>query len=244
VIEATALNKRLGKVLAVSDVSFRAEDGRITGILGPNGAGKSTTLRMICSTIRPDSGTARVDGLDSAVDGPRVRASIGVLPDARGLYPRLTAREHVMYFGRLHGLEEATLPSRVDELLDRFDMRDLADRRSEGFSAGERLKVALARALIHHPRNVILDEPTTGLDVMTTRSLRDVVRQLREQGHCVLLSTHVMQEVAALCDEVVIVAHGRVITTGTPSDLLRATGKANIEDAFVAAIGTDAGVEA
>jgi sodium transport system ATP-binding protein len=244
VIEVTHLSKRFGEIQAVTDVSFRANDGRITGLLGPNGAGKSTTLRMICSTIRPDRGTARVDGYDSIHDGQLVRSSIGVLPDARGLYPRLTAREHVMYFGRLHGLEQANLLRRVDEMLELFDMRGLAERRTDGFSAGERLKVALARALVHRPRNVILDEPTTGLDVMSTRSLRKVVRQLRDLGHCVLLSTHVMQEVAALCDEVVILAAGRVVTAGTLDALMDTTGKSSIEDAFVAAIGTDVGVVA
>jgi sodium transport system ATP-binding protein len=244
VIEVTQVSKRFGKVAAVTDVSFRAQNGRITGLLGPNGAGKSTTLRMLCATIRPDSGTARVDGHDSVEDGQWVRASIGVLPDARGLYPRLTAREHVMYFGRLHGLDEATLPQRVDELFELFDMQGLAERRTEGFSAGERLKVALARALVHRPRNVVLDEPTTGLDVMSTRNLRSVVRQLRDQGQCVLLSTHVMQEVAALCDDVVIIAAGRVVARGTPRELLQSTGKGTLEDAFVAVIGSDAGVEA
>lgn len=241
-IEVSHVGKRFGKVQAVKDVTFCAKDGRITGLLGPNGAGKTTTLRMICASLRPDRGTTAVDGHDSATAPQMVRANIGVLPDARGLYPRLTAREHVRYFGRLQGLSGAELERRIDELMERFDMQRLAERRADGFSAGERLKVALARALVHQPRNVLLDEPTTGLDVMTTRSLRDVIRNLRDQGNCVLLSTHVMQEVAALCDEIVVMAEGRVVTIGDPESLLRATGKTSLEDAFVAAIGTDAGV--
>lgn len=241
-IEAYHVGKQFGRVHAVRDVSFTANDGRITGLLGPNGAGKTTTLRMICASIKPDVGHAEVDGHDSVRQGQLVRTKIGVLPDARGLYPRLTAREHVRYFGQLHGLAGAELERRIDALMEQFDMQKLADRRAEGFSAGERLKVALARALVHRPHNVLLDEPTTGLDVMTTRSLRDAIRSLRDQGKCVLLSTHVMQEVAALCDQVVVIAGGRVVTTGDPESLLRATGKSSLEDAFVAAIGSDAGV--
>lgn len=241
-IEVQHVAKRFGKVQAVADATFVAKDGCITGLLGPNGAGKTTTIRMICASVRPDRGCARVDGDDAARRGQLVRAKIGVLPDARGLYPRLTAREHVRYFGQLHGLRGTELERRIDELLEQFDMQPLAERRAEGFSAGERLKVALARALVHAPHNVLLDEPTTGLDVMATRSLRDAIRSLRDQGKCVLLSTHVMQEVAALCDEIVVMAGGRVVTVGDPARLLRETGKASLEDAFVAAIGTDAGV--
>lgn len=241
-IEVQHVAKRFGKVQAVTDATFVAKDGRITGLLGPNGAGKTTTIRMICASVRPDRGSARVDGDDAAQHGQLVRAKIGVLPDARGLYPRLTAREHVRYFGQLHGLRGSELERRIDTLLDQFDMQSLADRRAEGFSAGERLKVSLARALVHAPHNVLLDEPTTGLDVMATRSLRAAIRSLRDQGKCVLLSTHVMQEVAALCDEIVVMAAGRVVTVGDPDSLLRETGKSSLEDAFVAAIGTDAGV--
>jgi len=242
VIEVSHVGKRFGALDAVRDATFRANDGRITGLLGPNGAGKTTTLRMICASLRPDRGSVKVDGHDSSAAGQLVRANIGVLPDARGLYPRLTAREHVRYFGRLQGLLGADLERRIDTLMEQFDMQRLADRRAEGFSAGERLKVALARALVHCPRNVLLDEPTTGLDVMTTRSLRETIRGLREQGNCVLLSTHVMQEVAALCDDIVVMAEGRVVAMGDPESLLRATAKSTLEDAFVAAIGTDAGV--
>ncbi|RKI07222.1 ATP-binding cassette domain-containing protein, partial [Corallococcus praedator] len=209
-IEARNLHKQFGKVTAVEDVTFTAEDGVITGLLGPNGAGKTTTLRMLYTLIRPDSGTATVDGVDVAKDPEKARRALGVLPDARGLYPRLTAREHARYFGELHGLSGAALDARVEELVELLDMKDIADRRTEGFSQGERVKVALARALVHGPRNVLLDEPTNGLDVMATRSVRTLLRKLKAQGCCVVFSSHVMQEVAALCDRIVVVARGRV----------------------------------
>ncbi|QRK10134.1 ATP-binding cassette domain-containing protein [Archangium violaceum] len=241
-IEVTNLHKRFGAVTAVEDVSFRAEDGVVTGLLGPNGAGKTTTLRMLYTLIRPDRGSAKVDGLEVAERPLEVRRAIGVLPDARGLYPRLTAREHVRYAGELHGLSGAALDARIAELVELLDMKEIADRRTEGFSQGERMKVALARALVHGPRNVLLDEPTNGLDVMSTRAVRTLIRRLREQGHCVVFSSHVMQEVAALCDRIVVVAHGRVVAEGTPDELRARTGKDSLEEAFVTVIGSDQGL--
>ncbi|MFY0581877.1 ATP-binding cassette domain-containing protein [Cystobacter fuscus] len=241
-IDVTNLHKRFGAVTAVEDVSFRAEDGVVTGLLGPNGAGKTTTLRMLYSLIRPDRGSVKVDGLDVAERPLDVRRALGVLPDARGLYPRLTAREHVRYAGELHGLSGAALDARIAELVELLDMKDIADRRTEGFSQGERMKVALARALVHGPRNVLLDEPTNGLDVMSTRAVRTLIRRLREQGHCIVFSSHVMQEVAALCDRIVVVARGRVVAEGTPDELRARTGKENLEEAFVAIIGSDQGL--
>ncbi|MFL5351693.1 ATP-binding cassette domain-containing protein [Archangium sp.] len=241
-IQVTNLHKRFGAVTAVEDVSFRAEDGVVTGLLGPNGAGKTTTLRMLYTLIRPDKGSAKVDGLEVAERPLDVRRSIGVLPDARGLYPRLTAREHVRYAGELHGLSGAALDKRIGELVELLDMKDIADRRTEGFSQGERMKVALARALVHGPRNVLLDEPTNGLDVMSTRAVRTLIRRLREQGHCVVFSSHVMQEVAALCDRIVVVARGRVVAEGTPDELRARTGKDSLEEAFVTVIGSDQGL--
>ncbi len=242
-IEARNLHKRFGpKVTAVEDVSFTAEDGVITGLLGPNGAGKTTTMRMLYTLVRPDRGTALVDGVDVVQRPQEARRALGVLPDARGLYPRLTAREHARYYGELHGLSGAALDRRVDELLDLLDMRDIADRRTEGFSQGERVKVAMARALVHGPRNVLLDEPTNGLDVMSTRAVRTLLRRLRDEGRCVVFSSHVMQEVAALCDRIVVVAHGRVVADGTPDALRASTGKDSLEEAFVATIGTDQGL--
>jgi sodium transport system ATP-binding protein len=241
-IEVTNLHKRFGAVTAVEDVSFRAEDGVVTGLLGPNGAGKTTTLRMLYTLIRPDKGSAKVDGLEVADKPLEVRRSIGVLPDARGLYPRLTAREHIHYAGELHGLSGATLDKRIGELVDLLDMKEIADRRTEGFSQGERMKVALARALVHGPRNVLLDEPTNGLDVMSTRAVRTLIRRLKEQGHCVVFSSHVMQEVGALCDRIVVVARGRVVAEGTPDELRARTGKDSLEEAFVTVIGSDQGL--
>ncbi|UQA63334.1 ATP-binding cassette domain-containing protein [Polyangium aurulentum] len=241
-IEVQNLHKRFGAVTAVEDVSFTAADGVVTGLLGPNGAGKTTTLRMLYTLIKPDRGSARVDGMDATSRPMDVRRAIGVLPDARGLYPRLTAREHARYAGELHGMKGSALDKRVDELVEMLEMKDIADRRAEGFSQGERMKVALARALVHGPRNVLLDEPTNGLDVMSTRAVRALIRKLKERGHCVLFSSHVMQEVAALCDRIVVVARGRVVAEGTPDELRARTGKESLEEAFVSVIGTDQGL--
>ena len=241
-IEVTNLHKRFGAVTAVEDVSFRAEDGVVTGLLGPNGAGKTTTLRMLYTLVRPDRGSVKVDGLEVAERPVEVRRALGVLPDARGLYPRLTAREHIHYAGELHGLSGATLDKRIDELVELLEMKEIAHRRTEGFSQGERMKVALARALVHGPRNVLLDEPTNGLDVMSTRAVRTLIRRLREQGHCVVFSSHVMQEVGALCDRIVVVARGRVVADGTPDELRARTGKDSLEEAFVTVIGSDQGL--
>ncbi|HCF62151.1 MAG TPA: ABC transporter [Myxococcales bacterium] len=237
-IHCRQLVKRYGtEVLAVDGLDLEVKRGECFGLLGPNGAGKTTTLRMLYTLLAPDAGQALVDGHDAALAPAEVRRRIGVLPDARGLYPRLTPREHVRYFGRLHGLSGRALEARVDGLIELLDIAELADRRVEGFSNGERVKVALARALVHAPRNVLLDEPTNGLDVMSTRGLREVIRRLRDQGRCVLFSSHVMQEVAALCDRVVIVDRGRVTLEGTPDELKAATGCESLEDAFVAAVG-------
>jgi sodium transport system ATP-binding protein len=228
------VHKRFGSVKAVDGMSFVAEDGAITGLLGPNGAGKTTALRMLYAVLRPDSGRVRVDDLDAVARPQAAQARLGVLPDGFGLYPRLTAREHLAYFGALHGMARSQLAARTEELLDLLDMRAIADRRTAGFSHGERTKVALARALIHDPQNVLLDEPTTGLDVMSTRCVRGIVQRLREQGRCVLFSSHVMQEVSALCDTIVVIELGHVVARGTPDELRRQTGQQDLEDAFVA----------
>jgi len=232
-IEVTDLAKHFGAVHAVRHVTFRAPDGAITALLGPNGAGKTTTLRMIATLVTPTHGTARVDGLDCRAEPLAVRARLGVLSDARGLYARLTARENIRYYGELRGMDRAAIASAVDRLAELLDLTALLDRRTDGFSQGERMKVAIARTLVHDPPNVMLDEPTNGLDVMTTRNLREVIRNLRDAGKCVLFSSHVMQEVSALCDEIVIVAKGNVVAQGTADELLAASGRANLEDAFV-----------
>ena len=241
-IEARDLAKRFGGVEAVRHVSFTAPDGAITALLGPNGAGKTTTLRMISTLVAPTAGKALVDGIDAVADPIKVRARIGMLSDARGLYARLTARENIAYFGELRGLDGAQVNAAIERLADMLDMGALLDRRTDGFSTGEKMKVAIARTLVHDPPNVMLDEPTNGLDVMTTRNLREVIRRLRDAGKCVLFSSHVMQEVSALCDTIVIVARGRVVASGTAAELLAASGYANLEDAFVHLSGEDVDV--
>ncbi|MDE2360608.1 MAG: ATP-binding cassette domain-containing protein [Betaproteobacteria bacterium] len=243
-IEVIDLHKRFGTVVAVDGVTFSARDGEITGLLGPNGAGKTTTLRCLYTLMRPDRGRVLIDGIDASVDPVAVRRRLGVLPDARGLYKRLTARENIAYFGRLQGLDETTIRGRSDAAIAALDMGDFADRRSEGFSQGQRVKTAIARALVHDPKNVILDEPTNGLDVMATRSMRQYLKRLKAEGRCVLFSSHIMQEVAALCDRIVVIARGRVVADETPDALRAQTGEANLEDAFVKLIGSDEGLAA
>jgi sodium transport system ATP-binding protein len=237
------LHKSFGTVRALRGVSFTAQDGRITGLLGPNGAGKSTTLRTLATLLKPDAGRGRVDGHDILAEPLEVRRCLGVLPHGAGIYPNLTGRENIEYFARLHGLGPSAIEKRTGELIELLDMSDFSERRAKGFSHGQRIKVAIARALVHSPRNVVLDEPTTGLDVMATRGLRSLIRQLRDAGHCVLFSSHVMQEVATLCDEVVIIARGVVVAHGTPEEIRRRSATASLEDAFVAAIGSGEGLE-
>ena len=232
--------KAFGRRQAVAGVSFEAQDGRITGILGPNGAGKTTTLRMLYTLLQPDRGSVEIDGIDAAENPLEVRRRLGVLPDARGLYQRLTARENIEYFGRLQGLDEATLRQRTDRWIRELGMESIAGRRTLGFSQGERVKTALARAMVHEPRNVVLDEPGNGLDVMTLRGLRDTLRRLRDDGRCVLLSTHIMQEVAALCEHIVIISEGRVVAAGDADALRERAGEENLEDAFVRIISASA----
>ena len=215
------LKKCFGPVMAVEDVTFDAPDGVITGLLGANGAGKSTTLRMICGVLQPDGGCVRMDH------------SLGALLDHAGLYPRLTARENIAYYGRLCRMNGKDLDLRVNEVVAQLGLRTVADRYVAGFSQGERMKVALGRALVHRPGNILLDEPTNGLDVPAVRALRAVLRDMRDAGLCIIFSTHVLEEVRALCDKVVIIAHGRVAAQGTPMELIRDTRSASLEDAFV-----------
>jgi sodium transport system ATP-binding protein len=238
-IEVSELRKDFGQVQAVRGVSFTAPDGRITGLLGPNGAGKSTTLRIISTVLKPGAGSVKVDGVDVAADSNGARLRLGVLPHQSGLYPRLTARENIRYYGELNGISGPTLDRRIAELLDLLELGEVADRPGKGFSQGQRLKVALARAMVHGPRNLVLDEPSNGLDVMATRALRALIRRLRDAGHCVLFSSHVMQEVAALCDEIVIIAHGRIVAQGSPDALRKQAGESDLEEAFVKLCGTE-----
>ncbi len=236
-IKVDGIHKSFGKVLAVRDVSFEAPNGKITGLLGPNGAGKSTTLRILYTVLKPDQGKATIDGVDVVADNLGARSRIGALPHNAGLYPHLTARENVEYFAKLCGMDKAEIGDRVDAIVKRLEIGDFADRRTKGFSHGQTTKVALARALVHDPQNVILDEPTSGLDVMATRSLRDLILKLKDDGRCVLFSSHIMQEVAALCDDICIIAHGQVAIDDSIDGIRRRTGCDDIEDAFVKAIG-------
>jgi len=239
-IVVEGLQKRFGTVQALHDVTFTALDGRITGLLGHNGAGKSTTLRILSTVIRADAGRALVDDCDCAAASLQVRRSLGVLPHSSGLYAHLTGRENIEYYGRLHGLRGTALDEATQSLIDRLALGGVADRRAKGYSQGERLKVSLARTLIHKPKTVILDEPTNGLDVNAVRMLRELIRELRAMGCCVLFSSHVMQEVAALCDDIVIIARGRVVVRGVPQEILAQTGTTDLEEAFVRAAGGEA----
>ena len=235
-IEIENLSKSFGAVRALDGVSFKAGDGRITGLLGSNGAGKSTCLRILSTVLKPEAGTAHVGGIELAADPLAARRVLGVLPHSSGLYQQLTARENIEYYGRLHGLAEDALAARVDALIARLDLGPVADRKAKGFSQGERTKVALARALVHDPQHLLLDEPTNGLDVMATRHLREWLRELRRQGRCVLLSSHVMQEVEALVDDLVIIAAGRVTLAGTPAELAARFSGSSLEEIFVATV--------
>jgi sodium transport system ATP-binding protein len=235
-IKVDGLHKSFGEVKAVSGVSFEADNGKITGLLGPNGAGKSTTLRVLYTVLKPDGGTASVDGVDVVSDALAARACIGTLPHGSGLYPHLTARENIRYYAKLYDMPPQDIDGAVQKVIDQLDINDFADRRTKGFSQGQKTKVSLARSLVHGPQNIILDEPSNGLDVMATRSLRELIRQLKATGKCVLFSSHVMQEVAALCDEIVIIASGKVTLHDTADGIRNATGCDDLEDAFVKAI--------
>jgi len=236
-IEVRNLKKQFGEVRAVDGVSFTAPGGAITGLLGPNGAGKTTTIRMIGTLVSIDSGSVTIDGLDVSRDADGARRACGLLTDSRGLYTRMTARENIRYYAELRGIDAARSERTLARFAEWLDMKQLLDRRTEGFSQGERMKVAITRALIHEPGTVILDEPTNGLDVMSTRALRDLIKRLKAEGQTVMFSSHVMQEVAALCDEIIIIAHGQVTAQGSTRQLLEQSGKDNLEDAFVALAG-------
>ena len=233
-IKVEILRKQFGAVKAVDGVTFTANSGAITGLLGPNGAGKTTTIRMIGTLIDIDSGSAMIDSVNVAIDPDGARRACGLLTDSRGVYTRMTARENIRYYAELRGVEIARSEKTLERFVEWLDMKDILNRRTEGFSQGERMKVAIVRALIHEPTNVILDEPTNGLDVMSTRALRELIKRLKSEGQTVMFSSHVMQEVAALCDEIIIISHGRVTAQGTASQLIELSGKQNLEDAFIA----------
>ena len=238
-IEIRGVAKAFGDLRVVEDVTFVARDGEITGLIGPNGAGKTTLFRLICTVLQPDRGTMLIDGIDAQRDPLAARRRLGVLPDVRALYTRLTAREHLRYFGELHDIPRQALMARIDELVTTLRMEDFIDRRARGFSRGQQMKVALGRALVHQPHNIMLDEPTNGLDVTTSRAVRDLLRRLRAEGRCILLTSHIMQEVAALADRIVLLAHGHIVLHGTPDELRRKTGMTDLEEIFMAATHSD-----
>ncbi|RJG15404.1 ABC transporter ATP-binding protein [Massilia cavernae] len=238
-IEVSDVRKHFGTVQALGGVSFTARDGQITALLGPNGAGKTTLLRLLVGLLKRDQGSIAIGGVDPALDPMAVRANIGFLTDQFGLYERLTTREFLSYFGELNGMGGAALRQRIEEVADLLSMEDILHRRTKGFSQGQRIKVALARSLLHRPRHLLLDEPSRGLDVMSTRALRHALNALRKEGCCVLMATHVMQEVTHLCDDVVVIAKGHTVAQGSPEELCRRTGIANLEDAFVSLVGEE-----
>jgi len=232
-IKISNLHKQFGSLCAVNKINLNINDGQITGLLGPNGAGKTSTLRMLYGLMKPTGGEILVNGVSAVSDPQLVQKLMGVLPDDGGIYERLTARENIEYFGRLHGLSEECLKTNTDELIDLLDMHSIEHRRSAGFSLGERTKVALARAIVHQPKHILLDEPTNGLDVMTTRAVRQLLHRLRAQGRCILFTSHLMHEVENLCDRVVIIGRGSIIADGRVSDVVAEAGVSTMEEAFV-----------
>jgi len=243
-IEVQEVRKQFGAVQALGGVSFAARDGQITALLGPNGAGKTTLLRTLVGLLKRDHGSIAIDGVDPEKDPLAVRRNIGFLTDQFGLYERLSTREYLSYFGELNGMDGASLRKRIDEVAGLLQMEDILERRAKGFSQGQRIKVALARTLLHRPRHLLLDEPSRGLDVMSTRALRHALLALRAEGCCVIMATHVMQEVTHLCDDVIVIAKGHTVAQGSPDELCRRTGIANLEDAFVSLVGTEEGIAA
>jgi sodium transport system ATP-binding protein len=236
------IRKTFGATVAVASVSFVARDGEVTGLLGPNGAGKTTLLRTLSGLLSPDEGHVLVDEVDVHRDRLAATRRLGVLPESAGLYDRLTVRDHLLYAGRLHGRGERELRARVDDLLTRMDLISMAGTRAAALSLGQRRRVALARMLVHDPANVVLDEPTNGLDVLGVRAVRGEIRGLAAAGRAVILSTHVMPEISAVCDRIVVLAKGRVMAEGTPFEIQHASGVDNLEEAFVRTIGSAEGL--
>jgi sodium transport system ATP-binding protein len=243
-IAVANLYKRIGDVQALDNLSLEAKDGQITGLLGPNGAGKTTCLRTIFGLLKADAGSATINGFDVAKQPIAAKRELGLFPDPFGIYERLTPREYIEYFAELSGLSRQIAADATRQVIVDLQLSEIADRRCKGFSQGQRMKTALAQAIVHRPKNIVLDEPTSGLDVMNTRVLRDVLRRLRNRGHCILFSSHVMQEVASLCDRVVVMANGRVKAVGSPQQLCSQSNKDSLEEAFISLIGTDEGIDA
>jgi len=243
-ISVSNLSKRIGDVQALDNLSFNADDGQITGLLGPNGAGKTTCLRTIFGLLQTDQGIATINGIDVAVKPIEAKQQLGLFPDPFGIYERLTPREYIRYFAELSGMSKNSAIAATTRVINDLQLLDIADRRCKGFSQGQRMKTALAQAIVHQPKNIVLDEPTRGLDVMSTRILRDMLGKLKSEGHCILFSSHVMQEVASLCDRVVVMADGKAVAIGSPQELCEQTNQTSLEDAFITLIGTDEGIAA
>jgi sodium transport system ATP-binding protein len=225
--------KQFNQLTALKNISCAFKDGEITGLLGLNGAGKTTLMRLIYGLLQPTSGNIFVDNNDVQLRPDIVRRSLGVLPDDAGLYKRLTARENIYYFGELHGISRKELSQRTNALIELLGMQEIADRRADGFSLGERMKTTLARAIVHQPQHILLDEPTNGLDVITTRAVRKLLLALRDQGRCVVFSSHLMHEVGVLCDRIIVIADGHIVAQGRVVEILAQAGCDNLEDAFV-----------
>jgi sodium transport system ATP-binding protein len=239
-IKAHQLAKRFKKLQAVKNITFQAQAGQVFGLLGPNGAGKTTTLRILSTVIEPTSGSASVDGYDIRTHKDAVRSRLGILVESAGLYTHSTPREHLRFIGNLHGLDGPDLEKQIDYLVETLDMQDFVDRRAKGFSRGMIRKVVLGMALVHDPPNVILDEPTQGLDVISTRVVREIIRRFRDQGRCIVLSTHHMDEVERLCDYVAVVHRGEILERGTPGELTAKYRADSLETAFVEIVGAEA----
>ena len=243
-ISVSNLSKRIGDVQALDNLSFNADDGQITGLLGPNGAGKTTCLRTIFGLLQTDQGIATINGIDVAVKPIEAKQQLGLFPDPFGIYERLTPREYIRYFAELSGMSKNSAIAATTRVINDLQLLDIADRRCKGFSQGQRMKTALAQAIVHQPKNIVLDEPTRGLDVMSTRILRDMLHKLKSEGHCILFSSHVMQEVASLCGRVVVMADGKAVAIGSPQELCDQTNQTSLEEAFITLIGTDEGIAA
>ena len=243
-ISVSNLSKRIGDVQALDNLSFNADDGQITGLLGPNGAGKTTCFRTIFGLLQADQGIATINGIDVAVKPIEAKQQLGLFPDPFGIYERLTPREYIRYFAELSGMSKNSAIAATTRVINDLQLLDIADRRCKGFSQGQRMKTALAQAIVHQPKNIVLDEPTRGLDVMSTRILRDMLHKLKSEGHCILFSSHVMQEVASLCDRVVVMADGKAVAIGSPQELCDQTNQTSLEEAFITLIGTDEGIAA
>ena len=232
-IEVNNISKRFGEVVALDKVSLRINDGEIVGLLGLNGAGKSTLMRLMYGLLAPCEGSILVDGVNVARQPDAARRQLGVLPDNAGLYKRLTARENIEYFARLQGVPEAAIAPACDSLIELLGMESIASRYAEGFSLGERMKTALARAIVHDPAHILLDEPTNGLDVITTRAVRRLLHAQKAAGKSVLFSSHLMYEVENLCDRVIVIAGGQIVADGSVAEVVAKSGRPSLEEAFV-----------